>query len=213
MDIINKNAFVFPLDYQLPISYLNKRNRYSKDIPIIGSFLNLFGLGGFDISKTINSKSSQVCGFVNAELFKMFIQISSTLPTGRLDKGASLNCFAGEDKTIGLFGAQSCSTTICQRLSDTFDYDTTATVKQHFTTEYLGQEYYENGTPIFPDPSEPSKPLKPVLYNTNSRVVKFDPTEKKGFIIDYFMVQALFKGKMRISFYVENQFTKALQEV
>jgi hypothetical protein len=162
--------------------------------------LNSLGLGDFSTSSISIQSASPINGMVDCSMALLLSQMAK-----KINKENSntffLNSLASPDNTLKIMGTQATNSTFAFALSDIID--TTSSTTQNIgkvSSALLGQTKYENGGSIFPD-----DPLKTFKFDSNMKFVNpgfgSEGNQYQGYIIDYFVIQAIFKGTVRISFY------------
>lgn len=213
IDIMNKNAFTFNQQPIIPLSMFSTRPLYLRNIPLIGSIANFFGIGDIHLwNFTTNRQTSDLIFFGDADLCGMCAQLQQGYATdegfpfpwrGKKQKVVfPINFFGNNQVSYNKLGVNSMNSTFCIELTDLIsltEYDTTNV----YDTVLLGQERYENGLPIFPGEA-PGSSKGPLLVNGS---MKAQEALNTGFIIDAVIVQTIFDGKIRLSCYTNDDNT------
>lgn len=185
VDIFNLNSMIFKNQLDLPLGFRNSKPFRASNIAFIGGMLAA-PIGDWIVNaNTSNIQPISFGLFGDTELLHYLTQ--------KKLQNEPIAIFLDDlvdSKDGNWSGADAVNTTMCWELTDKFDKNGTV-----WDTKYLGQRKneYGNNLPIIP------------LYGSDCKVV--EKNEGDGFSIDKILIQALYKGNIRISMYSYDNLT------
>ena len=179
VDIFNLNSMIFKNQLDLPLGFRSSKPFRASNIAFIGGMLAAPIGDWVAAANTYNVKPISFGLFGDTELLHYLTQkkIQNNPIAIFLDDLV-------DSKDGNWSGADAMNTTMCWELTDKFEKNNTT-----WDTKYLGQRKDEFGDDL---------PLVP-LYGSDCKVV--EKNEGDGFSIDKILIQALYKGNIRISMY------------
>lgn len=179
VDIFNLNSMIFKNQLDLPLGFRSSKPFRASNIAFIGGMLAAPIGDWVAVANTYNVQPIYFGLFGDTELLHYLTQkkIQNNPIAIFLDDLV-------DSKDGNWSGADAMNTTMCWELTDKFEKNNTT-----WDTKYLGQRKDEFGDDL---------PLIP-LYGSDCKVI--EKNEGDGFSIDKILIQALYKGNIRISMY------------
>ena len=179
VDIFNLNSMIFKNQLDLPLGFRSSKPFRASNIAFIGGMLAAPIGDWVAVANTYNVQPIYFGLFGDTELLHYLTQKKI-----QKDPIAIFLDDLVDSKDGNWSGADAMNTTMCWELTDKFEKNNTT-----WDTKYLGQRKDEFGDDL---------PLIP-LYGSDCKVV--EKNEGDGFSIDKILIQALYKGNIRISMY------------
>ena len=189
LKILIKNSFIYFQQLELPLGWSNTKPYKWSDVPIIGGLVVACMGDRTLISNFARKKTIPICCFIDTSAATCAANI--LLDNEDRNKKIPLSFFGGEDVPKYL-GADVCNTTLCFNLTHLFVDQN----NKEWDTIYLGETTNENFVPLFAE-----EPKKEFQYD-GSLITK---DTEETYIIDKVIVQGLMKGKIKLTFFDENE--------